>query len=178
MSEITITKEMLLGARDYVELGVKETWCKDNAMKCFDKLSITADEEPAPPMYMLNAGLKARYLMAAFTAFYLRQDYEALADDNSLMSVEEYDRWAGSHVFNQIERWKSDREVRDKCFDVLADYKDLEKMFSVQINGMLAAMNDPVVRQNEYLSTQMKELPAVLEQLKEMQGKAENDAEQ
>ncbi len=178
MDKIVITKEMLLAARDYVEQGVKEAWCKDNAGKVFDRLAITADDEPVPPMYMLNAGLKARYLMAAFAAFYLKQDYEALESDNALMSVEEYDRWAGSHALNQIERWKQDRELRDKCFDLLSDYKDLEKQFSVQINGMLAAMNDTVIRQSEYMATQMKELPSILEQLKDLQqGKADNNAE-
>ena len=177
MERIVITKEMLLAARDYVEIGVKEAWCKENAMKCFDKLAITADDEPVPPMYMVNAGLKARYLMAAFAAFYLRQDFEALESDNALMSVEEYDRWAGSHALNQIERWKQDRELRDKCFDLLSDYKDLEKQFSIHINGLLAAMNDMVIRQNDYMAAQMKELPALLEQIKDMQGKAESHAE-
>lgn len=177
MERIEVTKEMLLGARDYLSLGIKEAWVRENAEKCFDRLAITADDEPMPPMYAVNGALKSRYLMAAFVAFYLRQDYEALKDDTALMSEEEYDRWAGSHVFNQIERWKRDSDLRDKCYDLLYDYRDLEKRFTAQIVGLLTVQNDSVIRQNELTASQMKELPAVLEQLKELQKAREGEPE-
>ena len=168
---IELTKEMMEAARDYLPNAVKESWVADNAPKCFDKLSITAaDGEPAPPMYMLNTGLKARYLMGAFIGLYLSIDYEAESEENgALMTEADYDKWAGSHVLNQVERWKREASLRDKCYDMLADFKDLEKRMSTQINSLLNVMNDTVMRQNDYMSAQLKELPQLLEQLQDLQ---------
>lgn len=169
---IEITKELLLGATDYVPLAVKEEWAAANAPKCFDKLAITADGESVPPMYMVNTGLKSRYLMAALASLYFHQDYEADERDDALMSIACYDKWAGGHALNQIERWKREIEIRDKCFDLLADFKDLEKRFAAQINSLLTVQNDSVIRQSEVNAMALKELPALLEQIKDMQGQA------
>ena len=153
---IEITKEMIQAAKDYIPLGVKEAWVSDNAAKCFDRLQITADEQPMPPMYMVNNGLRARYLMAAFVGFYLCKDYTAESEENkALMSVEDYDEWAGSHVFNQIERWKRELDIRDKCFDMLSDYRALEKQFNAAVNGLLSVQNDQVIRQNDLMKFQI-----------------------
>ncbi len=124
-----------------------------------------------PPMYSVNVGLKNRYLMTAFVKLYLgSKDLLTELADEWLMTEEDYDRWAGSHVFGQLERWKRDNEARDKCFDLLADFKDLSKWFSTQINSLLTVQNDGVLRQTQHMAAQMKELPALLKQLKELQG--------
>ncbi len=174
-NKIEITKEMLLAARDYVPLAEKEKWIEENAPKCFDKLAITADGESMPPMFSVNSGLKSRYLMGAFAWLYMRARKNRVEpSDEWLMHSEEYDLWAGSHVFNQIERWKRDAELRDKCFDLLSDYRDLEKRFSAQINSLLAVQNDSVLRQSEYMAAQMRDLPGMLEQIQAMQEKADS----
>lgn len=166
---IIITKEMVMDARDYLENAVKEAWVSENATKCFDRLSITADGEPVPPMYIVNEGLKRRYLMAAFAALYMKQDYEAEEKDTSLMTEECFDRWAGGHAFEQLQRMKHDAVVRDKCYDIVADYRELERRFVAQITGLLAVQNDVVIRQNEYSAAQIKALPEIIEQLKNLQ---------
>lgn len=169
MSEkIEITREMLTGARDYVPNAEKEAWVAENAAKCFDRLAITSDGEELPTMYMVNEGLRRRFLMTAFVKTYLRQKAEADERDETVISESCYDKWAGSHVFNQMERMKKDENLRDKCFDLLADYKDLEKRFSAQLAGLLTVQNDSVVRQAQYTSTQMKALPGLLDELKKL----------
>lgn len=175
--KVELTKEMILAAKDYVPLEVKRAWVADCSDKCFDRLAITADGETMPPMYMVNSGLKARCLMGAFVGMYLGLDYEPDADNALLMSAEDYDKWAGSHIFNQFERMKRDPDVRDKCFDLLFDYRVLEKMFHAAVNGLLLVQNDPVIRQNELMATQMKELPKVLTQMKELQKKVSKDGD-
>lgn len=178
MSEkIILTAEMIQAAKDYIPIAMKETWVADNAAKCFDKLAITADGEQMPAMYMINDSLKARYLMAAFVGLYLGAEYLADEKDPALMSAEDYDRWAGSHVFNQIERMKHNQDIRDKCFDMLYDYRILEKRFHSYIIGLLTVQNDAVIRQNEMIANQMKALPELLGQLKKLQEKVEQDAE-
>lgn len=168
--KIEITKEFLAGARDYIPIAHKEAWVAENAPKCFDKLAITADGESVPPMYMINTGLKSRYLMGALAVLYFDvAEIGAEKGNEWLMSEDEYDRWAGSHIFNQLERWKRDNELKSKAYDIVADYKDLEKRFSTQISSLLAVQNDIVIRQNEMTAAGIRQLPAVLEQLQALQ---------
>lgn len=176
--KIELTKEAILAAEDYIPVTIKEQWVTDCADKCFDRLSITADGEQMPPMYMINESLKARYLMGAFVGMYLGLKYEPDGSDALLMGVEDYDKWAGSHVFNQIERLKRDPDVRDKCFDLLCDYRALEKRFHSSIIGLLTVQNDSVIRQQDLMATQMKQMPELMRQLRELTGKVEEDAEQ
>ena len=170
MSEkVVITKEMLLAARDYVPNAVKEEWAGGKAKLCFDRLEIKADGEEMPNMFLLNTGLKARFLMTALVDLYLRLEYEEDETDAGLMTEEEYDRWAGSHAVNQIERMKSDAEARNKCFDLLSDYRELEKRFSAQINGYLTVQNDSVLRTAEYAKKQTAEaMPELISALHEL----------
>lgn len=168
-NKITITEDMIAQACDYIPNADKQAWVIENAAKCFDKLEITADGEAVPPMYMVNEGLKRRYLMAAFAEKHLHQHYEPDEKDAALMSEAEYDRWAGSHVFGQMQRMKHIVSARDKCFDILEDWRDLTERFQAQLNGLLAVQNDAVMRQGEYTASQMKELPEVLKQLREYQ---------
>ena len=127
-----------------------------------------------PPMYMVNAGLKCRYLMGAFVKLYIGTEFAHDESDAWLMSEADYDKWAGSHVMNQLERWKHDNVLKYKAYDIIADYKDLEKRFSTQLSGLLLVQNDSVIRTNQLSSAMMKEIPTVLEQLKELQGEKDN----
>ena len=173
--KFTLTQQVMEGARDYIPLAVKEAWVADNASKCFDKLAITADDEAMPPMYMVNTGLKSRYLMGALVGLYFGLEFSAESEDNAaLMTVEEYDGWAGSHVMNQLERMKHDATYKYKAYDLMYDYKDLEKRFSTQITALMTVQNDSVIRQSELMTNQIKELPTLLEQLKELQGEKQD----
>ena len=174
MENIEITKDMLLHARDYIPNAEKVEWVNTVADKCFDRLAIQVNDEEMPPMYMANYATKSRYLMAAIVGKYLGLSFGVDEDDENLMAETDFDVWAGSHVFCQLDRWKSDAEVRNKCFDILYDYHDLEKRLSTQINGLLAAQNDPVVRQSQQMAdAAMKDLPKILGLLKELQATAE-----
>lgn len=169
MEEVIITEKSILSAKRYIPLATKEKWAAENAQKCFDRLAITADGEAMPPMYMVNTGLRSRYLMAALAGMYFGFEYETDETDEQLMSETDYDKYAGSHIINQIERLKANYEVRDECFDLLYDYHDLEKRFGNQINGLLNIQNDYVLRQGEVMSAQIKDLPGIVEQLKKLQ---------
>jgi len=170
-SKITITREMIEAARDYMPLEDKERFAADGAGKCFDRLAISFGDEELPPMYMVNDGLKRRLLMTAFAAFYMGQEVKRDERDADMMSVAAYDLWAGSHVFNQLERLKHDSAVRDKCFDLLSDFRELEKKLSAQLAGLLTVQNDAVIRQSQLTASQMKELPALLNELKTLADK-------
>lgn len=169
MERITITADAITTAKDYMPIAEKEKWAAETAAKCFDKLAISTGTGAMPPMYAINTGLKSRYLMAVLVGYYLGQDYEPDAEDAALISEADYDKWAGGHVLNEIERWKSEPSIRNKCFDILSDYRDLEKRLSAQISGLLAVQNDPVLRQTLHNAASLQDLPKVLEQLRDLQ---------
>lgn len=163
-----ITKEMIEKARDYVTNAEKQKWVDTTATKCFDQLSIKLGEETLPTMYMVNASIKSRYLMTALISLYFGEKFKGDETDEGLMCEEDYDKWAGSHIVCQIDRWKRDADIRDKCFDLLHDYHELEKRLSSQITGILTVQNDMVVRQSQYSADMMKQLPAMLKELKDL----------
>lgn len=173
----SITREMMLKARDYIPLAEKEAWVQQCADRCFDRLAITVGEDQMPPMFSINTELKSRYLMAALVGLYFGARFESESGNENLMTASEYDAWAIKHPLNQIERWKHDAELKNKCFDLLADYKDLEKRLSAHIGSLLTVQNDFVMRQNQYMDAQMKQMPELVEQLQMLQGKRESDGD-
>lgn len=147
-----ITEEQMLNVNTYLPIRAKSEWVNLVAEKCFDVLNINAsfeDENLAMPgMYKENSELKSRYLMGALVKLYLIGSWETgEGEDEWLMPIEEYDKWAGGHIFSQIEKFKSNQELRDICFNLLNDYRDLERRLNTEIHGLLMAMNDPATRQ-------------------------------
>ena len=67
------------------------------------------------------------------------------------------------HLFAQIEKFKSDKDVKDICFNLLAEYKDVERRLNSEIYGKLQVKNDPVTRQ--IMQQQMNMTPEAIEQL-------------
>lgn len=168
MDKFILTKEMLLAARTYLPIGEKEAFVSETAPKCFDRLQITNNDDAMPPMYMENTGIKSRYLMAAFVGKYLGIGFTGEKEDKTLMTDAEYDKYAGSHLLNQIERLKSDNACRDRCFDLLADYRDLEKRMGAQIHGLMDVQNDTVLRQTMMAKADMAALPELLEEIRKL----------
>ena len=190
-----ITEKIVQEANTYVPLMDKVTFVKYAAERCFDRLNVSMKDDvldlPMAPMYKENVHLKSRYLMGALLVLYLRQEYEPVEGDMWLMAADDYDRWAGGHIFNQLERMKaSGPELRDKVFELLADYRDLEKRLSAEIRSLLQVMNDPVVRIMGTMQAQttptafrkgQEELEKLMEELEKFQqakaGKAAQDEE-
>lgn len=142
-----LTEEGLLAARDYVPLMEKAAFAAECAGRCFDRMEVRVESGQVLPYFKENVERRSRYLMGGFVKLYLGADFEPVEGETYLMSADDYDRWAGGHIFNQIDRMKGKGpELRDKAFDLLADYRDLEKMLKTEIYGMLQAMNDPVSR--------------------------------
>lgn len=170
MSETKIvTKQMILDARSYVPIAEKEAWIIDAASKCFDRLSISVDDEPMPEMYMVNTALKSRYLLTFLVSKYFGLEYEADPKDEALMSEAEYDSWASGHIFGEIDRWKKELDVRNKCYDLMYDFHNVEKWMTSQIMGELNVRNDFVLRQSQYMDNQVRQMPEIMEQFRSLQ---------
>ena len=169
-------EKIMQEAETYVPISKKAEFVKYCAERCFDKLNITATSgndtlSAMPPMWKENSELKARYMMGGLLKLYLKQEAQTDENDEWLLTEQEYDRWAAAHLLNQIERMKSNASLRDKCFDLLQDYKTLEKMLNTEVYGLIRVMNDSVSRiiaqiQASTTPESMKNAMAQLEQSK------------
>ena len=127
-----------------------------------------------PALYKDNISRKQRYLMGALATLYLRKPYEPTGD-KFLMAADDYDAWAGSHIFNQLERLKTrGGEVRNRIFDILTDFRDLEKRLNVETYNLVQLQNDPCTRlytmivqqsSSEYMKANLEELKKQKEEL-------------
>ena len=147
-----ITEEAMAEVNTYVPIRIKTELIERLAEKCIIRSEITAsidgEDMLMPPMYREDTNVKSRYLMGVFVRLYLCGTFKP--DDEKdiwLIPEDEYDKWAGGHVFNQIERFKQNQKLKNTCFDMISDYKDFEKRFNTEVYSLINAMNDPVARQ-------------------------------
>lgn len=188
MNRITITEETINNGVSYALCELKEKFVEDVYMKCLNRVDVNLDDSgnaPMPYMYMENTFLKSRYLMTALAKFYLRMDVETEDGDMWLMTRNEYDRFGASHVIGQLNRFRNNNpDLKDKVFDLLRDYSDLERRLSNAIRSGLTVMNDPANRifqkvtmdvSEEALASQKEQLEDLKKQFAELKG--DGDAE-
>lgn len=176
MEKIKLTEKDIETANSYVGLEAKEIFVDECMKQCLAAvdvgLSTEKESDSMPNMFMESTFRKSKYLLTAFVKLYLKQDVETEDGDPWLMTTKAYDEWAGSHVLNQMERMKDKKELRDKCFDILKDYRDIERRLSTAVKGYIAILNDPINRmfQKAYMEnseTALEEAKKEIEKLKE-----------
>ena len=175
-TQFEITKEILMGAKTYVPLQEKERFARTVAENCCDvatsRFSYGGAEILAPEMRVENFGLRQRYMMGALYGIYLGVPFVPVKDTEWCMAVNEYDWAASTFPLNKLERFKSDAALRDKVFDMLRDYKELERMVCVEIGNVLATNNDLVSRFLMALS--MAATPEAIAQLSDAEKDIQN----
>lgn len=191
MDKIILTEESIKTAVSYAPISVKESFVDHCAMKCLQRVQVNLDTDmdtAMPNMYMEDTFVKSRYMMTALAVLYLgipSKEIKTVEGDIWLMEPEAYDLWAMSHVLNQLERMKGKADLRDKVFDLLRDYRDLEKRLSTAIYSALNVMNDSANRlfqkiqmdtSNEALEEQKKNLENLMKEFEKM--KEEKEAEE
>lgn len=171
-----ITKEMMENADSYMPIVMKEGISASVARAC---VRDTADIHPllskqedendynVPPMYGEDTGAKARIMLTILMSYYLKvwdRDKSFMCEDG------EYDAVMESHIMNQIERFKA-TDCREKAFDILSDYKELEKYVNCAIYSVLREKNDTVRRLMEALGAvgAADNLSEILEKIKGLQ---------
>lgn len=139
-----VTEQMIGNADTYISLTEKESIAAVIAQTCVVPCKATEQDKeeneifsiPAPPMYKENTLEKALCLTGCFLHYYLHVEVKALN-----ISIEEYDGWMGAHLMNQIERYKG-TGYKAKVFDMLSDFRDLEKRVNCAIYAKLNQKND------------------------------------
>lgn len=151
--KLVLTEEWLREkAVCYVSVEEKERFVRECSVRCFDKMEIgTENGEPMPPYYKENAAIKARYMLCGLLKLYLGvEDIQKEREEDPWMpSLDECDAYFSSFPLSQLERIKrstKDPALRDMIYDLLSDYRALEKLLNAECYGMLPAMNDAVSR--------------------------------
>ena len=171
MEVYTITEEDINNAVTYIPAAKKMEFVRAVAERCFDTLDISSSngngKSSLPSCYKINTDAKTRYMMGALVGLYLQKDYERddPKKDEWLMSLREYDMYAGGHILETINRMKNMASVRDKCFGILSDYSELKYRLDSDIKGLMNAMNDPASRILAYI--EMTSSPAELQKAME-----------
>ena len=152
---VTITKQDILNANTYMPLGMKTQLARQIAQWCMEE---EPGEAGTPSIWRESRARRQLFFYGLFGRFYLKKDFacgtvEYIEDGETketeidyFMTVAEYDEWAGSHVMNQLERLKRDKEISDRIYDLLYDLKALEGTIYGAVRDELEKRNDPVKR--------------------------------
>lgn len=179
-----VTKEMMENADSYMPIVMKEGISASVARACVRDtgdihplLSREEDENDynVPPMYGEDTGAKARIMLTILMSYYLKvwdRDKSFMCEDG------EYDAVMESHIMNQIERFKA-TDCREKAFDILSDYKELEKYVNCAIYSVLREKNDPVRRMMESLGAvgAADNLSEILEKIKDLKDEISEESD-
>lgn len=151
----------------YIPLAAKTEWVSLVSDACMDKVEMSYMNEAMPLMYMENTDRKGRFLLGFFLRLYLNWNWEheenESPEDEWLLPYDVYDAWMRGHIFAQIEKYKSDKGVKDICFNLISEYKDVERRLNNEIYGKLQIKNDPVARQ--IMQQQANMTPEAIESL-------------
>lgn len=142
-----INAKNIEAAVDYVPLRKKEEFCEFAAQRCLERLTMSVGGSFVPDLYREDISTKQRFLMGFFIKEYLGLPFDPVKDGGGwLLAQDDYDRFAGKHILNCMERLKADPNVRGKVFDILQDYKEVEKRLNTEIYAILQTQNDLCAR--------------------------------
>lgn len=150
-NQFEVTPEIMKNAKSYLPILLKEQLAVTAARDCVKTTgSIHAAGEEVdehsdymlPPVYCESTSSKARVLLSILLNCYLKVP---TSDDSLMCSINDYDDYASCHILNQIERYKS-TDMRGKAFDLIADYREMEKYLNSAIYSVLRELNDPITR--------------------------------
>lgn len=144
-----LTEDMMRKAESYLSMSAKEAIVQTVLPGCvkrifdydYEKDAYQTKEDDLPttmPMYGEDTAFKSRVVMGTVLHFYLGIDI----GENLSIEPDVYDLYAGSHIMNQIERYKANPELKSKSFDMLADIRDFEKRLNCAVYSLLQLKND------------------------------------
>ena len=150
-----ITEEIILNAESYIPIEKKGTMARSFAESCVSEVQITlennGEKDVLPPRYQENPQMKSLYGMMTLLDQYL---HLLEKDEKGFVTLteSEYDEWGRACVMNQLDRFKSSKniEVRNKVYDILDDYREFYRMLGVEITSLVANKNDGLSRFIDY----------------------------
>ena len=191
---VTITQEDVKQAMDYLPAETKEALTRLMAKLCTRIVENDAStaEAPLPPYRVEDRLRRLQCLNGVLCAFYFGGSFEKLKllvqkDDGSgteereiegVMSLEALNDWCEGHPKNQLERWKKEKAVANKVYDILDDFKLFEILLDRAIREEIEMQNDPAIRIAQMLAMQMnpESLKETLDEIQRFQKGEGEDA--
>lgn len=136
-----ITKEMIQNANDYISISEKEYMAEIIAETCI------AESENGT--FYERFAMKVMQEGIFFLSAYLKVD---VTIKENVSGQEQYDEYYKDHIFNQIERLKTDTDIKAKIFDILLDYKEFCKFVDKEIERKLKEKNDLILKTKNLLA--------------------------
>ena len=146
MFEITTD---ISGWKTYLPLAEKKEIASEIAACCIlqYKTDVEMNGEVMYEPVVCAEDTAARWrCMMGVLLYYTGVDFEPVEGYKWLMAQDDFDRAASRHPMNVLERMKANAAARDKVFDLLRDYKELDRLVSAEISARVAALNDLLPR--------------------------------
>lgn len=192
MDKVIITEQDILKAKASIPLTLKFAVAQYIAEFSTDKKQITikeggVDSIALPDMRQRNTMREVQFKIGVFVKEYMGKDVDFVKGEDNLpcpylMAADEVDAW--SDFETQLDRLKrsKNKEVADKCYDILNDYHAFCRMVSIEIEQELQIKNDIVGRFawlaksliNSYTPEKLQES---IDELKEIQEQLEKKEE-
>ena len=141
-----LTDKIMQNAIAYMPIEDKADYAEEIAKKCVVDIP-TAEQNVKGEKFLAlpyikgeDRELKSMCLMNILLSYYLKIEVK------SPFTEEEYNFYAGGSILNQIERYKSNFDLKNKAFDLLADYKEFRKSVDNEIANLIAVNNDVLAR--------------------------------
>lgn len=152
MGKYIITEQDILKAKPSIPLVLKWTLAKYIATVSVDGKKVAVKEEgkesiSLPDIFQRQTMMESQLKTGVFVKEYLGVAFDAVHDAEDkeipyLMAADDVDAW--SDFETQIDRLKrcKNKEVADKCYDILNDYHAFVRMVSIEIEQELQIRND------------------------------------
>lgn len=156
MEKVIITEQDILTASASIPITLKYAVAQFIAEFSTDKKQITikeggVDSIALPDMRQRNTMREAQFKTGVFVKEYMKKEVDFVRGTDDipipyLMAADEADAW--SDFETQLDRLKrsKNKEVADKCYDILNDYHAFCRMVSIEIEQELQIKNDIVGR--------------------------------
>ena len=184
MDKVIITEQDILKAKASIPLTTKYAIALFIALSSTDKKQITIKENGVdsialPDMRQRNTMRETQFKTGAFVKEYMGKDVDFVKGTDDipipyLMAADEVDAWSSFET--QLDRLKrsKNKDVADKCYDILNDYHAFCRMVSIEIEQELQIKNDIVGRfawlaKSLINSSTPEELKKSIEDLSELQ---------
>lgn len=135
-----ITKDMILNAYSYISISEKEHLARLIADSCV--------VEGENGFFYERFAVKVMQEGIMFLSAYLGVDVTL---EEGMSAQEQFDTFFSDHIFNQIERLKTDNDIKSKIFDILLDYKEFCKFIDKEIERLIREKNDTVTRLGQFV---------------------------
>ena len=141
-----LTDEIMKNAVSYMPIEDKADMANVIAKKCVVDIPTAQQNLDGEKFLALpyikgeDRELKAMCVMNVLLEYYLKIKVE------KPFTEDHYNFYASGSILNQIERYKSNFDLKNKAFDLLADYKEFRKFVDNEIANLIAVNNDPLAR--------------------------------